>query len=366
VVDRAGTLVVIAGRRAMPAQFRGSPLGDLLPVEADPAATPDTLEEEYHVVLTPEGRRSVMLRLEPGENENARFWATRPPVYWRSPVLAARASAAVLAFAQPPSVVADERVSAHAGSSAQDRQYQRARPLVVTQQAGLGRVVFLAFDSTWRLRHREGDTYHHRFWGQLLRWATGGALPAGTALVKLGSDQERYALNESVTVRARLLQPDLSPLLTNEAAVSVRRDGGLVLRRRLEYIGDLPGMYAAEIGQLASGSYTVELEGPEVKAALAAEGLPGLSTSFSVDPAASTEQVDLAADAGLPRIVAEMTGGVAVPVWEASSVVDALRPAEYTVEERADYDLWSSWPLLAALLGLATAEWVLRKRVGLP
>jgi hypothetical protein len=85
-----------------------------------------------------------------------------------------------------------------------------------------------------------------------------------------------------------------------------------------------------------------------------------------VDPAASTEEVELSADPGLPGIVAEMTGGVAVPAWEAPSVVKALRPAEYTVQERADYDLWNSWPWLAALLGLATAEWVLRKRVGLP
>jgi hypothetical protein len=155
-------------------------------------------------------------------------------------------------------------------------------------------------------------------------------------------------------------------LITNEAAVTVRRDGVLVLRRKLEYIGDLPGMYSAELGELPSGSYTVELEGPEVRAALAADGLDGLSTSFSVDPAASTEVVELSADATLPGTIAEMTGGVAVPAWKAAEIPAVLRPAEFTVEERADYDLWSSWPLLAALLGLATAEWILRKRVGLP
>jgi hypothetical protein len=200
----------------------------------------------------------------------------------------------------------------------------------------------------------------------LLRWATGGALPAGTALVKLGTDQERYALADNVRVRARLLEPDLSPLLTTEAAAAVYRDGELVLRRRLDYIGDLPGMYSAELGELPSGTYTVDLEGPDVTAALAGEGVTGVSTSFSVDPAASSEQVELSADPGLPRVMAAMTGGTAVPVWEASSLTESLRPADFTVREHADYDLWNSWPLLAVMIGLATAEWVLRKRVGLP
>ena len=33
---------------------------------------------------------------------------------------------------------------------------------------GRGRVVYLSAPVTYRLRYRNGDRYHHRFWGQLL------------------------------------------------------------------------------------------------------------------------------------------------------------------------------------------------------
>ena len=35
-----------------------------------------------------------------------------------------------------------------------------------------GKVLFVGLDSTWRWRYKAGDTYHHRFWGQLVTdWA---------------------------------------------------------------------------------------------------------------------------------------------------------------------------------------------------
>ena len=49
--------------------------------------------------------------------------------------------------------------------------------------------------------YKVGDTYHHRLWAQIMRWATAGRLPAGTEHVKLGSDRVRYRAGERITLR---------------------------------------------------------------------------------------------------------------------------------------------------------------------
>jgi len=365
VVDRGGTLVMIAGPHSMPRAFTGTLLDQLLPVQlrpttADPVPTPD---ESFGVALTPEGRDNVIMRLKGDPQENVAFWSSRPEAHWRYPIAEVKPRATVLAYAQPAG--RDAPQSRGAGEHA-DRRFQAEHALVVTQNAGLGQVVFLAFDETWRLRYREGDTYHHKFWGQLLRWATANKLPAGTNLVKLGTSQARYPLHCRVEVRARIMQPDLTPLAGGQVAALVFKDDQLVLRRRLEYIGDAPGTYAADLGELPSGQYRVELEGPQVQAILAGERASKVATGFSVDAASSTEQVELAADPGLPGLLARLTGGVVVGPPEAAQVLDNLGPSTLALEERREYALWSSWPLLGLMIVLATAEWLLRKKVGLP
>jgi hypothetical protein len=369
VVDRGGTLVMIAGPHFMPRAFAGTLLDQVLPVElqpttAYPVPTPD---ESFGVALTPEGRDSVIMRLKADPQENVAFWSSRPEARWRYPIAEVKPRAVALAYAQPAS--GEGVQSKGAGSVGQpqaDRRFQAEHALVVTQNVGLGQVVFLAFDETWRLRYREGDTYHHKFWGQLLRWATANKLPAGTSLVKLGTSQARYPLHSRVEVRAKIMQPDLTPLAGGQVAALVFRDDQLVLRRRLEYIGDAPGIYAADLGELPSGQYRVELEGPQVQAILAGEGAARVATGFSVDAASATEQVELAADPGLPGLLARLTGGVVVGPSEAAQVLDSLGPSILTLQERREYALWSSWPLLGLMIVLATAEWLLRKKVGLP
>lgn len=369
VADRGGTLVMIAGPRFMPRAFAGTLLDQLLPVQlqpttADPVPTPD---QSFRVALTPEGRDSVIMRLKGDPQENVAFWSSRPEACWRCPIAGVKPRATVLAYAQPTSGKGAQAEGAgRAGQEHADRRFQAEHAVVVTQKVGLGQVVFLAFDETWRLRYREGDTYHHKFWGQLLRWATANKLPAGTNLVRLGTSQARYPLHSRVEVRAKIMQPDLTPSAGGQVAARVVRDDQLVLRRRLEYIGDVPGMYVADLGELPSGQYRVELEGPQVEAILAAEGAAKVATGFSVDAATSTEQVELAADRGLPGLLARLTAGVVVAPWEAARALDSMGPGVLALQERREYALWSSWLLMGWMMALATVEWLLRKRVGLP
>ena len=57
----------------------------------------------------------------------------------------------------------------------------RARPPPVDPDGE--RALWVGTDGTWRWRHRIGDTYHHRFWGQIARWAADNKAAAGNDLI---------------------------------------------------------------------------------------------------------------------------------------------------------------------------------------
>jgi len=186
VEQRGGTLVVIAGPNYMPHAYATGPLGAMLPVA--PTASPGTVqappEEKFHLVLTTEGRESVVMRQKVNPVENLEVWSGLPPIYWRHPEAPAKEGATVLAYALPPSAP-DYMPPFEPGAEttespvdtetlAKRRQFQRQHALISYHTVATGRVMFLGFDRTWRLRYRVGDAYHHRFWGQVLRWAQGG------------------------------------------------------------------------------------------------------------------------------------------------------------------------------------------------
>ena len=71
--------------------------------------------------------------------------------------------------------------------------------LMVRHNYGFGRVFFVGVDSTWRYRYRTGDTYHHRFWSQTIRWAAADKpLVTGNRFVRFGTPQALYRDDEPV------------------------------------------------------------------------------------------------------------------------------------------------------------------------
>lgn len=385
VMDRGGTLIVIAGRWNMPHDYLNTPLGEMLPVtfsplrragDKSPNAVPAAAEPSFRFSLTAEGSQSVLLRQAVDREENLRIWSQMPESYWRYPIDEAKPGSLVLAYATPPSPPKFLEPSTMPGGADDEEQarkrrdFQRQNALIAVQNVAMGQVMFLGFDSTWRLRYREGDKYHHKFWGQVLRWATASKLPSGTDLVKIGADRSRYAPHSSVLIRSKILRPDFSPVVSQDVAVKILTSTGqTLLRRKMQYIPNSAGMYSADLGELPSGSYKAELDSPDIAASLAAEKLKPvqkIATEFSVDPYTPAEQVELEADRGLLSRLASLGGGVSVSPAQARDILDSLGKGTQMVSERRQYVLWDSWPLLVLMVLLVTVEWLLRKKVGLP
>jgi hypothetical protein len=380
VTKRGGTLVVIAGRRYMPAAYAGTDVPDLLPVVFDPVAggskgQPRDIaapEDTFHVALTAEGCQSIIMRQSPHREESLRIWDSLPPLYWRYPIVRTKTGATTLAYAlpaDPPDYMTAKAGSGDEHALARRREFEDTHALLSVHNVAAGRVMFLAFDRTWRLRYRVGDTRHHKFWGQVLRWATADKLPAGSRCVRLGTDQTRYAPDDDIRVRAMIVRPDFTPVRSDSAFVKVYFGDRFVLRRKLRYLPHSAGRYEADLGTLPGGSYRVELECPEAAGILAADkasGLEKVAVGFAVEPRVPDEQVRLAADrGGLDRLAAWSRGVVTDPPG-AANVLQRLGKGTELRYEKDDYTLWDSWPLLVLILAVATSEWLLRKRVGLP
>ena len=90
-------------------------------------------------------------------------------------------------------------LTAALGELATRREAETNAALLVTRQSGRGKVALLLSDRTWRLREGSGDVYHHRFWGNLVRWGAGPTLRAGGERVRLGTDQLVYTPDDRIT-----------------------------------------------------------------------------------------------------------------------------------------------------------------------
>jgi hypothetical protein len=154
VEEQASGLVFLPGPEGNQRSLRDSPLGELFPVELDvekpgvgaglsaPTAERQPGDAEGHLELTLRGRSHwlTLLTADPASNESV--WRALPGFQWYAPVLRARTGSEVLA-------VHDNQRTKHGRV-----------PLLVTRNAGLGKVLYMGTDSAWRWRRGVEDTYH--------------------------------------------------------------------------------------------------------------------------------------------------------------------------------------------------------------
>ena len=365
VADRGGTLVVSAGKRFMPlAYFTGpadDPLLKLLPLREPLAVQP---KDGFTFAVTDLGEKTSFFQIDANADASKQRWLEMPKHY-----------SGVSGIAKPGAVVLARAESAdlpRAKDGAADRT-----GLVLQQPYGFGKVLYLGLESTWRWRYRVGDTYHHRFWGQLMRWAVSDAwLPEGNRFVRYGAKAPIYRHDQEIELAARLGEEAPKITAGNARIKLIHKEGD-----KEEAIAAVPLLqdeqrarqWAGKIKQLPPGHYQLELDIPELRANLAA--LPPAdktapSHGFTVLPPDEGELIDVATNWDLLRSLADQTGGRLFTVEDAEQLPPMFARQVERKETRRDERLWQDEPLvwwvLGTLLTLLTAEWVLRKFAGLP
>jgi hypothetical protein len=361
VSERGGTLVLLAGKRSMPMEFLrdGEPLAKLLPI-----TSPKKVDAPsgFQVALTAEGGQTGFLRMDANPGLSAEVWDNLPPHYW---AVTGRAKDGAVTLAHVPQAGAPKDPTAA-------REVERNNALIVRQNFGFGKVVFVGIDSTWRWRFKKGDTYNHRFWSQVIRWAASDrALVAGNEFVRFGAREPVYRADQEVEIVARLsdkvkkLGPDA---LAGARLIRKPKNGpeevvGLMpLKPHPVIPRELDGAQA----NLPPGDYDVELVIPDIEEKLNGPDGKKLRAHFQVLPADTGEMLDLGTNWLLMEDIAAKTGGKVFPAAQAAELVDLLQSRSATREYAIEQKMWQSWWTLIVFVLLLSCEWVVRKLSGLP
>jgi len=351
----------VAGKNHLPLGFDSDILKRLLPLTdiREIHRTDDRYKSAppargFHLQLTAEGKREPMLQFVDDREKNRETWRDFAGHLWAL-VGRAKPGATVLATVAP-----DEKTDKSAPISNRDDA------VLVLQPYGLGRVLWLGIDSTWRWRYRAGDRYHHRFWGQVARFAAHNRGGDGSGAVKFGPTHGEVQAGDDVVLRARFsrLLMERHPALKATAEVfrsedvQQKKSVGRVL---LSPASGRPLAHEGTLAGLQQGEYVAKLN----VAGADLDDKQWLSPIY-VAKQQTSELMDVTANVELLRQIAAASGGQLLFPDELAELSALLQsPSDSSVEVQ-ETRLWDHWLLLALFCALVTTEWGVRKWHGLP
>jgi hypothetical protein len=354
VTEAGGNLILVAGRDAMPAAYGNEPLGALLPVLAGDRSLSG--REPFYLHVADEGSDNLAIQIAENPAASERIWhemSERMPIY------------ALSEFSKPKPTT-HSLIWAGKSKTGIDPGDPSTRSFLTWHNVGAGRVVYLAAPVAYQLRYRNGDAFHHRFWGQLLRWIVTRDLAEGSQTVRLSTDKLRYEAGEPVQVTAQLRQLDGKVVSGATLQIEAWHADNLLQNITLKEDASRPGNYHAALAGMPMGLVRLNLLGDRVKELLASENYSRpLETTITVDPHASLELRNPLCNLPLLREIAEASGGMMVPPTGLEAALRQLNLEPESSETISKAALWARWDLFYLFLGCLSLEWAGRKYLGL-
>jgi len=358
VSEAGGTLVLQAGKRFLPRAYNSHILDAMLPITnlkelniGGESAMKSPRERGFHLRLTPDGLREEMFQFDVDPNKNRAIWSQLPGHLWGM-VGEAKPAATVLAYAMQ----SHKKI---------DLQEERRSAVIVRQQYGFGQVVWIGIDSTWRWRHRTGDKYHHRFWGQLGRWAASHKALAGNEHVKFGPERTDIEVGEDAVMRARWTGQFLKAHPRLKAEVHILRvDADRLQPFSVISLKPEKGRPFTHLGRafsLPEGKYQLKLVAPD-------GSLPGpdIVAPLYVRERLTTETMNLTANRQLMTQIAQISRGKLFLPDEIEHLPEQFQKPERQLKVGDEIELWDHWLVMVLFFGLLMTEWVVRRLNGLP
>ncbi len=335
VEHQGGGLILIAGRHGHQSTLARTDLGDLLPVEFDPAHPRGQFSSiEGRFELTPDHREHPLVQLADEPAANELLWRALPGFFWHASVRS-RPGTDVLAV------------------HAMARNEQGRVPLIVARPAGLGRVLFMGTDAVWRWRQGVEDTYHYRFWGQVIRWMAHRRHLAHAAGLRWFTVPERPRVGDRTRLQA-IVPVEGSRGPGGVEAIIVAGDGQPI-RLMLAPTEPAWGLHECVWTPMHAGPHQVTVR----------DGTSGREISGTVEVADTIiERVGEAARPEVMREIAAVSGGHSASPDEVAALLARIRslPAREPAEERVR--IWCH-PLWGGAIGLAmVVYWIARKLAG--
>ena len=339
VEQQASGLVFLPGPLGRQKTLLDSPLADLLPVELDfSKATGFASGAEARLELTFRGRDHWLTMLATDPNANQAVWRGLPGFYWYAPVVKSRPAAEVLAVHEAA------------------RNPSGRIPLLVTRSAGNGKVLFMGTDSAWRWRKGVEDTYHYRFWGQVVRWMSHQRHLAQDEGIRFFYQPEQPRRGDKVRLNATVLDKLGAPVTSGRVTVTLKAPSGASEAIELFPDGGEWGVHSGSFIPREGGKYSAEI----------ANESAGRRMTASMDVTVPTlEKEGLPAKLDALRELSALTGGKFTTGADFAQVVNSVSLLPDRKPEELRFRLWCDPWWCAALLGLFVAYWIGRKVGGL-
>ncbi len=342
-----GGICWIAGPNFNPEFYKGTAMEPLMPVvpdEMDPRARviAPVANEGFNFVLTAAGKESALFRFFDDAEQNARQISELPEMFWYKPVQGLKPAAEVLAV--------------HPTHT----QGGTPRPLIVAGRYGKGRTVFSAVCDTWRWRRYTGEPLFQSYWLQMCRLLYQGKALGQDHRIEMVAQSNSVEIGRPITVTMTVKDPSLAGQIPAKVPVMVMDKAGRALATMTLQRGN-----SAEGEQRLEGMTTASQVG---ELTLAVE--PGLlpveipAIEMSVEPPQREFEASTADVESLGTLAGKTTGQV-IPVYRAGELTKLVPDRSLPTLMSLSEDLWFKPIALVLVVGLATLEWLLRKRAGL-
>ncbi len=345
VARRGGGFLALGGSRSFDAgKFATTPIGDLLPFVLDDRVDEGELEPgQWKPILTARGSKHAITRLADNRDQSAKEWDGLPGISIPEFLVNVKPGATTILEAR----------------SAKDKS--RTVPLLAEERYGRGRSLALVTNDTWRWRMQldSKNTAHENFWRQMLRYVV-SATPNQTEIV---SERDVYAANDPVRIRGEVNDKKFEAIKDATVVAKITKPSGQIVDLPMAFNfaaeSSEANDYQSEYKPDEQGLYKLELTARKGNETVGAATSSFLVTDLNREFHNAAQNVEL-----LKRIAAE-TGGKYFPLSKANDLIEELTYLEGKNSERVSLDLWDMPINLLLLLGLASAEWFLRKRKGL-
>lgn len=343
VANKGGSIIMISAPSGTPSSFTGTPIEEMLPVtirkfnepEQDDLARKNS--KPYQLRLTETGRESIITRLHPHPEENARLWEKLPGQYWYYKGIRKLKPGAV-ALVQHASV---------------SNEYGPV-PLMAYHRFGRGQVLFLGFNSIWRWRYRVGATFTDRFWGQTIQSLGLPHLLGNMHNITIETAGRDFSAGEKIDVTCRMV---------SESLIASDLDSITVIANEVE--GDQRKEFKLPRG-LENGAYQGAVVLPQGSWELMVMDHENEAKHRIRVHKANLEFEKTSMDKVQLTRMAEISGGQFVAMSDLANLADLM--SEKSQQKRVVFEksLWDGWLFLILICLLTSGEWLFRKQENLP
>lgn len=336
VEKRSGAIVFIDGARGYYADYKDTPIAPLFPVEFK--GGPGARNGITRVSLTERATQLAAFSLSPERESNIETWSNLQAPHWVANISPLPGSETLI----------EVEVNG------------KKEPAAVARPFGAGKVYYQAFDDSWRWRYEVADMWHVKFWNQIANFTAEPPFSVRDKFVSLDAGSVTYQPGQNVDLRVRLRDGEGRPVSNATVDAVLLRNGQKMANIRLAVDEGGGGLFRGRTAPLEPGSYEVAVETAAIP-----ESQLKARTTFKVEPRETGELTQLAMNEDLLRQIANASSGRYLREENFDRVFEYLAPMTQGRVVESDTILWQSWWWFLPIVGLLTAEWILRKRAGM-